>query len=145
MEGDAEGKKFVNDGSSFVFKVRDSSGVAKEYFNYMSPVKQKDRYVFVSGMRNSPSEAYRYLHIPADEKFTVERFMKFHAMINNTERAQKIAVRTVDQLLKNAPDSDKYKQNIVKSMMDMLDRFNYGGYVAIENEIRKAESRTDNR
>lgn len=139
MDSDPDGKKFVNDGSSYVFKVRDASGEAKEYFNYMSPVKQKDHYVFVSGLRNSPSEAYRYLHIPADEKFTVERFMKYHALINNTERAQQIANKAVDQVLKNAPDGNKYKQNIVKSMMELLDRFNYGGYAAIEKHIREAK------
>jgi len=139
MEGDPEGKKFVNDGSSVIFKVRDKSGVAREYINYMSPLKQKEGYVFVSGLRNSPSEAYRYLHIPADDKFTVERFMKFHALMNNTERAQQIAIETVEQVLKGAPDSDKYKQNIITTMMELLDKFNYGGYVAIDNHIRKAD------
>ncbi len=134
-EGDPEGKKFVNDGSSVVFKVRNSSGVAREYTNYMSPVIFKGRYVFITGMRNSPSEAYRYLHIPADEKFTVERFMKFHALINNSERAHQIAVQTVDQVLKDAPDSDKYRQNIITTMMELLDKFNYGGYAAIDNHI----------
>lgn len=139
MEDDPKGKKFVNDGSSVVFKVRNSSGIAKEYINYMSPLKQSGGYVFVSGMRNSPSEAYRYLHIPADDKFTVERFMKFHALMNNTERAQQIAIKTVGQALKNAPDGDKYKQNIITTMMELLDRFNYGGYAAIENHVRKIE------
>jgi cytochrome c biogenesis protein len=139
-EGDPEGKKFVNDGSSVVFKVRDSSGVAREYINYMSPVKNDDRYVFITGMRNSPAESYRYLHIPADDKFTVERFMKFHALINDTRRAQQIAMRTVDEVLSDAPDSDKYKKNIITTMMDLLERFNFGGYAAIENQLRKVEA-----
>jgi len=136
---DPAGKKFVNDGASVVFKVRNSSGVAKEYTNYMSPVKYKGRFVFITGLRNSPSEAYRYLHIPADDKFTVERFMKFHSLMNNTERAQQIAISTVNQVLKDAPDSEKYKQNIITTMMDLLDKFNYGGYAAIDNHIRKQQ------
>jgi cytochrome c biogenesis protein len=137
-EDDPQGKKFVNDGSSVVFKVRDSSGQAREYVNYMSPVKHKDRYVFVSGMRTNPSENFRYLHIPADDKFTVDRFMKFHALINDAKRTQQIALKTVDQVLKNAPDSDKYKQNIVSTMMDLLERFNLGGYRAIDNHVQNA-------
>jgi cytochrome c biogenesis protein len=139
MEGDPKGKKFVNEGSSIIFKVRDSSGVAHEYTNFMSPVKQGDHYVFLSGMRNSPSENFRYLRIPADDKFTVDRFMKFHALINNTERVHKIAEQTVDQVLKSAPDKDKYKQNIIDTMMNLLDLFNTGGYGAIERHIQKQQ------
>jgi len=137
--GDPKGKKFVNDGSSYVFKVRDKSGQAREYINYMSPVLQEGRYIFISGMRTNPSESYRYLHIPADDKFSVERFMNFHALLNNTERAHAIAVRTVSSTLKNAPDSEKYKDNIVKTMMELLDRFNYGGFDAIKRHIDKAK------
>lgn len=139
-EGDPKDKKFVNDGSSVIFKVRDSTGQAREYVNYMSPVKNNDRYVFVSGMRTNPSENFRYLHIPADDKFTVERFMKFHALINDTARVQKIAVKTVDQVLENAPDSDKYKQSIISSMMDLLERFNLGGYRAIDSYVQSAKA-----
>lgn len=138
MAGEAEGKKFINDGSSVVFKVRDSSGVAKEYMNYMSPVKQNDRYVFVSGMRNSPSEAYRFLHIPADDNFTVERFMKFHALINNTKRVEQLAVKEVTRLLKDVPDGDKFKSAILNNMMELLSHFNHGGYEAIQQRIRAA-------
>ena len=137
--GDPVGKKFVNDGSSFVFKVRDKSGQAREYINYMSPVKQEDRYIFISGMRSSPSEAYRYLHIPVDDNFSVERFMNFHALLNDSERAFAIAKQTVSSALKSSPDRDKYKDDVVKTMMDLLDRYNYGGFNAIERHISKAE------
>ncbi len=137
--GDPEGKKFVNDGSSYVFKVRDKSGQAREYNNYMSPVNQDGRYMFISGMRTNPSESYRFLHIPADDQFTVERFMNFHALLNNTERVHAIATSTVSTTLKNAPDSEKYKANIIKTMMELLDRFNIGGFDAIKEHIDRAE------
>ncbi len=137
--GDPKGKKFVNDGSSFVFKVRDKSGQAREYNNYMSPVIQDGRYIFISGMRTNPSDAYRYLHIPADDNFTVNRFMNFHAQLNNSERAQAIAIKTVSSALENAPGKDKYKGDVVKTMMDLLDRFNFGGFDAIKRHINKAE------
>ncbi len=135
QEGDPKGKKFVNDGSSYVFKVRDKSGQAREYNNYMSPVNQDGRYMFISGMRTNPSESYRYLHIPADDNFSVDRFMNFHALLNNMERTRAIAIRAVSSALEDAPDSEKHKDNIVKTMMELLDRFNYGGFDAIRHKI----------
>jgi cytochrome c biogenesis protein len=60
-------------------------------------------------------------------------------LINNSERAHQIAVQTVDQVLKDAPDSDKYRQNITTTMMELLDKFNYGGYIAIDNHIRNQQ------
>jgi len=141
--GDPKGKKFVNDGPSFIFKVRDESGQAREYNNFMSPVIQGGRYIFVSGMRTNPSEDYRYLHIPADEKFTVNRFMNFHALMNDGERAHAIAVTTVNKALKDAPDRDKYRDNVVKTMMKLLDRFNTGGYAAIKRQIKQTKLSAD--
>ena len=129
-------RKFMNYGSSVIFKARDTSGAAREYINYMSPVLQKGRYVFITGMRTSVAEDYRYLHIPADDNASLERFMKFHALLNNTPKVNKIAIETVNTVLQNAPDRDKYKANIVKVMMELLDRFNYGGYEAIDRYIQ---------
>lgn len=136
---DPQKKKFRNVGSSFVFKVRDTSGAAKEYINFMSPIEQNGQYVFITGMRPSVAEDYRYIHIPADDKVTIERFMKFHALMNNTPRANKIAVATVDTALLNVPNREKLRDNILKSMMELLDRFNYGGYDAIDKYIREAK------
>ncbi len=138
-ENDPAKRKFVNHGSSFVFKVRDETGAAREYFNYMSPIEQQGRYMYITGMRTSPAEDYRYVHIPADEQFTLQRFMKFHALLNDAERMQKIAIETVDEVLKNAPDSDQYKGNIIQTMLDLVDRFNFGGFVAIDRHVQNAQ------
>lgn len=137
-EDDALKRKFVNYGASLVFRVRDNRGVAKEYLNYMSPVEQAGRYFFISGMRPSVAEEYRYIHIPADEKFTPERFMRLHALLNDTERAQAIANRTVSGALQDAPDADRYKSNVVNTMMELLDRFNAGGLDAIDAYVRES-------
>ncbi len=136
---DPEKRKFMNFGSSMVFKVRDATGAAREYINYMSPIEQDGRYVFITGMRTSQTNDYRYLHLPADEKFGVERFMKFHALLNDTPRVNKIAKQTVNTILKNAPDRHKYRDNIIKTMLELTDRFNYGGFKAIDQFIREAK------
>jgi cytochrome c biogenesis protein len=138
-------RKFMNLGSSVVFKVRDKTGAAREYINYMSPVESSGRLMLITGMRGSPAESYRYLHIPIDDKGGIDRFMKFHALLNNASRIQEIAVQTVNTLFKDAKDADKYKQNIVKSMGDVLDLFNEGGFEAIGQFIQNANVSEDQR
>ena len=132
-------RKFKNQGPSMIFKVRDGTGAAREYDNFMSPIETKGRYMFISGMRTSPAENYRYLHIPADDKASITRFMKYHALLNDASRIQQLAVKTVDNVLKNAPDAEKYKRDVVKTMADLLDLFNYGGFAAIEQHVRSAK------
>ncbi len=142
-ENDPLKRKFMNIGSSVVFKVRDKTGAAHEYINYMSPVETNGRLMFISGMRGSPAESYRYLHLPADEQGNLNRFMKFHALLNDVPRMQALAISTVNSLLKDAPDSDKYKQNIIKTMGDLLDLFNYGGLEAIDRHVKSANVSAD--
>ncbi|MBI1423816.1 MAG: cytochrome c biogenesis protein ResB [Gammaproteobacteria bacterium] len=138
---DPQHRKFENFGPSIIFRVRDDKGVAKEYVNYMSPVKLGGRYFFITGTRNSVSEDYRYIHIPADDKFTVDRFMKFEAALNDAPRVTRIARDTVDRLMQSAPSNQtEMKATIVKSMVDLADRFLFGGYEAIDAQIRKITS-----
>ena len=135
---DPKHRKFQNYGPSIIFRLRDKQGVAREYINYMSPVKMDGRYFFITGMRNSVSEDYRYMHIPADDKFTPKRFMEFEAALNDAPRVTRIAQATVDRLMKTAPQQAvKMKSTIVNSMVDLSDRFMHGGYEAIDAQIRK--------
>ena len=76
--GDEHQKNF---GPNFTFKLRDASGQAREYENYMLPVEFDGSMFMLSGMRESSSGPFRYLHIPVDEKGGVERFMRFHAAL----------------------------------------------------------------
>jgi len=144
-ENDPLKRKFMNIGSSVVFKVRDKTGAAREYVNYMSPVDTNGRPMFISGMRGSPAESYRYLHIPADDRGGMDRFMKFHAMLNDANRMQALAVTTVDNLFKGAKEAEQYKQNIIKTMGDLLDLFNTGGFEAIAQHVQSANVSAEQR
>jgi len=136
-ENDPKHHKFKNYGSSIVFRVRDKQGEATEYINYMSPIEFEGRFFFLTGMRKSVSEDYRYLHIPADDKFSIKRFMDFEAALVDAPRVTRIAQATVDRLMASAPSQARVKPAVVKSMVDLADRFMFGGYEAIDAEIRK--------
>lgn len=134
----ASGKKFKNFGPSFQFKLRDASGVANEYHNYMLPVMQQDRLFFLSGMRSSVAEPFRYLHIPADNNGSMKRFMAFQSLLHNTEKVKQIAQQSVKAAMSVAKQTDKKMQDdVVKSMINLLTLFNQGGYAAIEADIKK--------
>ncbi|RZI84762.1 MAG: cytochrome c biogenesis protein ResB [Rubrivivax sp.] len=60
-------KKLVNIGPSVTYKLRDAAGQAREYQNFMVPVNLNGQAVFLLGVRDNPSEGFRYLRLPADE------------------------------------------------------------------------------
>jgi len=127
------GKQFKNFGPSFTFKVRDATGVAKEYHNYMLPVTQNERRFFLTGMRSSVAEPFRYLHIPVDKDDGLDRFMAFHALLHDQNKVKRIAESSVRAAMS---DANKVK-DVVTSMMSLLTMFNEGGYVAIDEDIKQ--------
>ena len=132
------GKRFKNFGPSFTFKMRDASGAANEYHNYMLPVTQNERRFFLTGMRSSVGEPFRYLHIPADKEDSLDRFMTFHALLNDQARVKRIAQNSVRAAMDDANKLDKKMQaDVVASMMKLLTLFNQGGYVAIDQDIKQ--------
>lgn len=132
------GKRFKNFGPSFTFKVRDASGAANEYHNYMLPVTQNERRFFLTGMRSSVGESFRYLHIPADKEDSLDRFMTFHALLHDRDRVKRIAQNSVRATMAEAAKLDKKMQaDVVESMMKLLALFNKGGYVAIDQDIKQ--------
>ncbi|CAN8140167.1 cytochrome c biogenesis protein [uncultured Thiomicrorhabdus sp.] len=86
----ATGRKFHNNGPTITFKVRNEQGKAWEYENYVMANKQEGRYFFMTGVRQSAAEEFRYLFIPADAKRSKERFFKFLAILNNPQRVSRI-------------------------------------------------------
>ena len=131
-------KQFKNFGPSFTFKVRDASGAANEYHNYMLPITQDERRFFLTGMRSTVAEPFRYLHIPADKEDSLDRFMAFHAFLHDQTKVKRIAQSSVRSAMSEANKNDKKLQaEVVKSMMRLLTLFNQGGYVAIDKDIKE--------
>ena len=75
-KGDVK-KNMRNVGPSITYKLRDASGQAREFHNYMLPVDTGDGVpVFLLGARDSPSEGFRYMRIPADDAGGLEGFAR---------------------------------------------------------------------
>ena len=77
-------KHLRNVGPSVSYKLRDAAGQAREYNNYMLPVDTGDGVrVFLLGMRESPSEPYRYLRLPVDENDSMDGFVRLRDALGN--------------------------------------------------------------
>jgi cytochrome c biogenesis protein len=88
-----EGKSLRNIGPSFSYKLRDKAGQAREFNNYMLPADLGDgTSVFLLGMRESPSEPFRYLRVPADADGGMDGFLRLSRALADPE-LRKEAVR----------------------------------------------------
>jgi cytochrome c biogenesis protein len=77
-------KELRNIGPSIGYKLRDASGQAREYQNYMVPVDMEEGVpVFLLGVRESSSEPFRYLRVPADENGAMDGFMRLRSALRD--------------------------------------------------------------
>lgn len=79
----ANSKDLKNIGPSLQYRLRDKTGQAREFHNYMQPVELDGAWVFLAGTRDSPNDAFRYLRIPADDNDSVAEWMRLRAAMAN--------------------------------------------------------------
>jgi len=91
----AHNKDLKNVGPSVQYKLRDKTGQAREFHNYMQPVTIDGDTVFMAGVRANPSDPFSYLRIPADDEHSVREWMRLRAALQDPEMRRKAAERTV--------------------------------------------------
>lgn len=132
------GRKFKNMGPTLTFRIRDSSGQAKEFINYISPVVQEGRYFFLSGVRNTANEPFRYLFIPVDDENSLKRFFNFRSLLNNSSEMQRIAEKTAALSLQSTTEKGaKMVAQMSIVMQRLVDLFNRGGFDLVMNDINE--------
>ncbi|PPE65247.1 cytochrome c biogenesis protein ResB [Caldimonas caldifontis] len=98
-------KGLRNVGPSVTYKLRDASGQAREYHNYMLPVDLDGRRVFLAGVRDTPAESFRYLRIPADEADSLNGWMRLRDALHDPAARDRAVQRYVSQAVDPArPD-----------------------------------------
>jgi cytochrome c biogenesis protein len=81
----ANNKDLKNVGPSLQYKLRDKTGQAREFNNYMQPVLLDGNWVFLAGARDTPNEQFRFLRIPADENDKLDEWMRLRAALADVE------------------------------------------------------------
>ena len=65
-----------NVGPSITYKLRDASGQARVFVNYMLPGDTGDgQPVYLLGVRETPSDPFRYLRVPVDTEGSIDGFL----------------------------------------------------------------------
>jgi cytochrome c biogenesis protein len=90
-----------NVGPSITYKLRDAAGQAREFHNYMLPMDLGDGVpVFLFGMRETPTEPFRYLRVPADAQGSSDEFFRLRAALADfalrEQAVQRYARKVVD-------------------------------------------------
>jgi cytochrome c biogenesis protein len=124
---------FKNVGPSFKFKLREPDGRAREYHNYMYPVPVEGRRFMLSGMRESPAEDFRFLHIPVGPDGGLERFMRLVAFTRDEERVAEVAGQIADTALSVQREQDEpaIRDKMIDRTIELMGAFNRGGLPAV--------------
>lgn len=120
-------KQLKNVGPSVQYKVRDKTGQAREYHNYMLPVELDGRVYYLTGVRERPGESFQFLRIPADANGSVMEFMRVRAALSNRALRAQAASRFAEEALHDdsRPQSatPAAKEQLRQSAQRMLDLF----------------------
>ena len=134
LSPDGKGKPH-NVGPNTIFKLRNASGQAREYVNYMQPLQLDGRAYFVSGMRETVQDSYKYLRIPADDNLGIEGFMA----LRQAMRDDKVIAQVADKLAQQIPTSKpELRGQFVQSLQQLLQTYRRGGYTALSQSIESA-------
>jgi cytochrome c biogenesis protein len=95
-----------------------------------------DRPFFLSGMRTTQAEEYRFLHIPVDTAGGVERFMRLLDMAHDEERLREVARRQATTEMGVTPEDPIYEQ-FVGSMVGLVSTFVNQGIDAVVAQAEK--------
>ncbi|MBC7502685.1 MAG: cytochrome c biogenesis protein ResB [Herminiimonas sp.] len=138
----ANSKDLKNVGPSVQYKLRDKNGQAREYHNYMQPILADGAYVFLAGMRDTPSEPFRYLRIPADDNDSVEEWMRLRAAIQNPALRELAARRYALKAMPSSRDdaaklAGQLQESASKGMAIFAGNDKEAGYLAVSRFIER--------
>jgi cytochrome c biogenesis protein len=96
-------KDLRNVGPSVSYKLRDAAGQAREYNNYMLPIRLDNDPdsvpIFLLGMRETPADQFQYLRIPADLEGGKLTFLRTRAALQDPALRQEAVRRYVRQAI----------------------------------------------
>ncbi|MGH8855895.1 MAG: cytochrome c biogenesis protein ResB, partial [Telluria sp.] len=138
----ADNKDLKNVGPSVQYKLRDKTGQAREFMNYMQPLTLDGAQVYLAGVRANPSDNFSFLRIPADDQYSVRTWMRLRAALADPALRQEAAKRYAARAL--APEQrgqDGLGQQLEASAARTLTIFagegGRGGFVGVSQFLEK--------
>jgi cytochrome c biogenesis protein len=137
----ANNKDLKNVGPSVQYKLRDRTGQAREFQNYMLPVTVDGASVFLAGVRASPNDPFNYLRIPADDDASVKEWMRLRAALADPalreSAAERYAARAMPALASadNAQLVRQLRQTSARTLGIFAGDGKQGGFMAVSDFI----------
>jgi cytochrome c biogenesis protein len=135
-------KDLKNVGPSVQYKLRDKTGQAREFLNYMQPVTLEGAQVYLAGVRASPSENFSFLRIPADDKYSVRTWMRLRAALADPGLRQEAAKRYAARAL--APEqraqgglTGQLEESAARTLAIFAGQDGRGGFVGVSQFLEK--------
>jgi cytochrome c biogenesis protein len=137
----AGNKDLKNVGPSVQYKLRDKTGQAREFLNYMQPVTLEGHEVFLAGVRNNPSDQFSFLRIPADDDHGLREWMRLRASLADgslrEEAARRYAARALPPGDASGALSAQLQESAAKTLAIFAGDGNQGGYLAVSKFLER--------
>ncbi|WP_189459894.1 cytochrome c biogenesis protein ResB [Jeongeupia chitinilytica] len=121
-----------NLGPSVQFKLRDATGQAVEYLNYLAPQPLDDHLYLVTGMRREVAQPFTFIRMPLDTEGKVDTFMRVHHALLDPQQYPAIAKATADAAFRDGAFSATNRAQFAEVTRSVLTQFGSGGFPALE-------------
>jgi cytochrome c biogenesis protein len=138
----ANNKDLKNVGPSVQYKLRDKTGQAREFMNYMQPVTLEGAEVYLAGVRTNPGDPFSFLRIPSDDQHSVREWMRLRAAladpVQRAEAARRYARRAMPQAREDASLAGQLQESAAKTLSIFAgEGAGKGGYVAVSQFLER--------
>ncbi len=135
-------KDLKNVGPSVQYKLRDKTGQAREFLNYMQPVTLEGAQVYLAGVRTNPSENFSFLRIPADDQYSVRTWMRLRAALADPALRQEAAKRYAASALPPGQQSQgdltrQLEESAARTLAIFAGEGGRGGFVGVSQFLEK--------
>jgi cytochrome c biogenesis protein len=129
-------KVLRNVGPSITYKLRDAAGQAIEYHNYMLPMELDGMRMYLLGLRENPSDTFRYLRIPADDQDSMDGFVRLRAGLANPAMRAEAVRRYAEQAVEGGRAD--LAEALIASASRAVDLFAGAERIAMPESMRTA-------
>ncbi|WP_255370056.1 cytochrome c biogenesis protein ResB [Roseateles sp. YR242] len=114
-------KNLHNVGPSFSYKLRDASGQAREFNNYMLPLELEGQRVFLLGVREATGDNFRYLRVPADAQDSMDGWLALRRALADPAQRNRAARHYAEAASPN--DNPKMREQLESTSLRVLTLF----------------------
>ena len=121
---------FKNIGPSISYKLRDETGQAQEYLNYMSPLEQNKAFFLVTGSRRDINANFTWTYLPLDADNTLNTFM----LLKNSFQSQQMRQDAVGKVLAQSPENTP--EGLKLASEAVMNIFAQKGYIGVQEFMK---------